>query len=402
MNPLNKLLKSRRNVIASHLYWGALSIRLELKEDPGCKTAWTDGIYIGYEPKFILESPETTCDFLIAHEVMHVKFDHINIPEGYDFEVWNYSCDHVVNLIANDVGFVVPYGALMDKRFAGMSAHQVYDILMKEKQGKQNQQQQGQQSQQQQGQQSQQRQQQGTGQGKDSKKNEQIGQVKRPTNKDGSIMSESEKNELKRSWQQSMVQAQTIARKAGEMSRDMEKILSEILSPRPDASEYIRKFVDELSQTDISWKRLNKRYLCQDLFLPTAYSKDLGHIVVAIDTSGSLYMDQDALKLIAGNLDLIMDSYEGVSMTVLYCDYSIRGTQELSREDMPISLEAKGGGGTKFNPVFEYLEEENIVPTCLLYFTDGRVKNYPDSPFYPVLWVGSEDFEPPFGDFVRM
>ena len=60
-----------------------------------------------------------------------------------------------------------------------------------------------------------------------------------------------------------------------------------------------------------------------------------------------------------------------------------------------------GGGGTSFVPVFEWLEDQDITPEVLIYFTDGMGQYPLDEPNYPVIWVVTEDTNVPFGDMIK-
>jgi predicted metal-dependent peptidase len=57
----------------------------------------------------------------------------------------------------------------------------------------------------------------------------------------------------------------------------------------------------------------------------------------------------------------------------------------------------KGGGGTDYRPVFDYIEANLPMNTMLLYFTDGDgwFPKYP--PSYEVLWALSRTAKVPFG-----
>ena len=50
-----------------------------------------------------------------------------------------------------------------------------------------------------------------------------------------------------------------------------------------------------------------------------------------------------------------------------------------------------GGGGTRFEPVFDHIaaDTEHDTPECLIYLTDG-LGSFPDrEPDYPVLWASN-------------
>lgn len=62
-----------------------------------------------------------------------------------------------------------------------------------------------------------------------------------------------------------------------------------------------------------------------------------------------------------------------------------------------------GGGGTAFNPVFNWVDYHDITPSALIYFTDGESSVGPDTwfgddfnvPDYPVFWMTS-NLDPEF------
>jgi predicted metal-dependent peptidase len=64
-------------------------------------------------------------------------------------------------------------------------------------------------------------------------------------------------------------------------------------------------------------------------------------------------------------------------------------------------MNAHGRGGTRFTPVFDYVEEHDLQPDALVYFTDLGCSDYPDDPGYPVIWAATERAtKPPFGDVI--
>jgi predicted metal-dependent peptidase len=86
---------------------------------------------------------------------------------------------------------------------------------------------------------------------------------------------------------------------------------------------------------------------------------------------------------------------------VVYCDAAVQSFQEFG-PSKPIELEPKGGGGTDFRPVFEWVNENQIAPVCLIYLTDLCCHSYPAIPEYPVLWVTDSRRTAPFGQTVRI
>ena len=48
-----KMVKARAGLILDRPFYGAPALKLSLKSDPGCKTAWTDGKTLNFDPSYI-------------------------------------------------------------------------------------------------------------------------------------------------------------------------------------------------------------------------------------------------------------------------------------------------------------------------------------------------------------
>ena len=79
---------------------------------------------------------------------------------------------------------------------------------------------------------------------------------------------------------------------------------------------------------------------------------------------------------------------------------------QLVEDGLVVVIEAHGGGGTDFRPVFQMIEDEGIVPEIVIFLTDCY-GNFPDDePPYPTIWASIIDpahlgyYLPPFGDVI--
>jgi predicted metal-dependent peptidase len=70
--------------------------------------------------------------------------------------------------------------------------------------------------------------------------------------------------------------------------------------------------------------------------------------------------------------------------------------------DYPITVEAKGRGGTMFAPVFDWIAEQEFTPACVVYFTDLDCSHFGDEPACPVLWATVAGGEAPFGEVINV
>lgn len=180
----------------------------------------------------------------------------------------------------------------------------------------------------------------------------------------------------------------------------MARAIEDIVNPLVDWRAILRRFVSQSARSDYSWQRPNRRHVAEGLYLPSVRSEELGVIVVAVDTSGSI--DPTALEQFSSEIAAIMEECR-TTLSVFYCDSAIEGRQNYEPGE-EVKLQPVGGGGTDFRPVFDAIEAEGMTPACLIYLTDldGR---FPDcEPWYPVIWacVNARRDDVPFGEKVRM
>ncbi|MPN31406.1 hypothetical protein SDC9_178880 [bioreactor metagenome] len=109
----------------------------------------------------------------------------------------------------------------------------------------------------------------------------------------------------------------------------------------------------------------------------------IAKITVAIDISGSISDEefQQAMKEVLS----IVKNYNH-EITILECDTEIRRSYKIKSIKDTKEREVTGGG-TKFSPVFQYVNGTDT--NILIYFTDGkgeeRLKALPKS--YSTLWI---------------
>ncbi len=102
-------------------------------------------------------------------------------------------------------------------------------------------------------------------------------------------------------------------------------------------------------------------------------------MLLAIDTSGSV--NDNELKEFFNEIDHIHKT--GSDITVIQCDTAISNiaTYKPNHE-----IKIYGRGGTSFQPVIDYYNENIHKFTSLVYFTDGEAWA-PDNVRGRVLWV---------------
>lgn len=391
-----KMTKARVGLVLDQPFFGSLALRMTMREDPTCQTAWTDGREIGYNPKFINTLSLNQCKGLLAHEVMHVAVGHNLRRQAREHRKWNVAGDYAINGILENSKIELPAGGLVNHAFDAESAESIYNKIPDPPP------QNGGSGKGQKGSGSGQSQQGGQGdsdQGQGSDPGG-CGEVRDMKNPDGSTLSPAQVEQQAGEQKVAVAQAAQQAKSMGNMPADLARLVEEIVEPKINWREVLRRFVDQCAKNDYRWFPPNRRHVHNGVYLPSVKSEQLPPVVIAVDTS--LSIGKEELNQFASEISCILADYH-TSCTVLYCDTRIGNVEEFSTEDLPLTLHPKGGGGTDFRPPFRYVEETNLTPSCLIYLTDMGGKFPTEEPAYPVLWVSSQkDETAPFGEVVEL
>jgi predicted metal-dependent peptidase len=404
-------------------FFGTLSLRLKLISGT-LPTMATDGSRIVYNPAFVDELKPAELEGTLAHEVLHCALGHQCRRGERDPALWNEAADFAINPILIGNGFVLPAGALIDPTFNNLCAEEIYARLLRrtsEGNGAAEPPQQQtnagggmatgpqgthgaapsnpkpdashQPVSDQRGRTT------GEAAGPTSTRPGGFGEVWDAADEHGHTASPAEKCRQEHEWDIAAEQAQRSAKAWGHEPAGIERPLSENRQSMQDWRAILRDFVAATTPSDYRWTPPNRRYIASGLYLPSVERKGVGEIVIAVDTSGSI--GKLELQQFAGEISAISGEAQPEVIHVVYCDAVVQSAQEF-RPSEPVQLEPKGGGGTDFCPVFEWVTERDLAPACLIYLTDLCCHSYPDPPEYPVLWVTDSRRTAPFGETIRI
>lgn len=174
--------------------------------------------------------------------------------------------------------------------------------------------------------------------------------------------------------------ADQVEKSRGTIPGEFQEILKRINTveePKFDWKSYLRRFAGGSTQmfTKKTRRKYNKRY--EDN--PGLKIKPKRHILFAVDTSGSVSTKE--LQECYGELHHIHKT--GTEITIIQCDTAISYIGKFNYRDEPV---IHGRGGTSFQPVIDYYNENLHKYTCLMYFTDGEAPN-PTPARGRMLWV---------------
>lgn len=342
--------------------------------DDNIPTAATNGRDERYGREFVKRLKDTELNFVVAHEASHKMYRHLTTWKKLhdeDHRLANNACDYVINLMLKDLdpeGRIIqmpkwdkdipaakvkkgdPMG-LIDERFRGMNTKQVFDIL------KQEQEESGEGGE-------------GDGEGEPMDFHDWA---------DAQGMSEEEKKQLAREIDQAIRQGQMAAQKvAGKGNGGLDRELAELMAPKVDWREVLREFVKATCRAKdaSSWRRVNRRFLSTGTYMPSLIGEKVGHLVIGVDTSGSIGGPELAEFL--SEVKGIAEEVSPEVVDLLYWDCEVAGHETYEANNVSSivqSTKPRGGGGTSPSCVSEYLKEKKIEPECVIILTDGYVGN---------------------------
>jgi predicted metal-dependent peptidase len=370
---------------ARSAFLATLALRLVPGVDWVVPTLATNGRCLGLNPDFVNGLAADELVGCVAHEVLHNALGHHARRGHRNPQRWNVACDLAINPILLDAGFTLPASRLLpgDGAYsdlpAGKSAEEYYELLPEPP---------------------------GRGIPQEGRPNADDGGDQSPSGDTdpggcGAVVdpaggSPAEVRRSEAEWREAVAQAEQVARRRGALPAGLARSVETALHAHVDWWEVLRSFVSTCAHNDYTWSPPNRRFVQAALYLPSLRSEELGEVILAVDTSGSIGARE--LARFAAEAQAILESFD-CTLTVLYHDVEVQQVQHWNSSDGPLKLEPVGGGGTSHVCVFEWVATHADSPACVVCLTDLYTE-FPDpAPLAPVLWavVGTNPSPPPFG-----
>ena len=300
--------------------------------------------------------------FLLAHEAMHYMLAH-GLRRGHrDPQAWNVAADKVINdtLIDAGVGDFIDGGGTLDGA-REMAAESLYDENDD-----------------------------GDGEGPGGLGND-IGD---PTDADGQPLDDATIHQLEAEAKIDAIQSAKAAKAVGKLPASIERIIEELVNVTTPWYDILERFMAGKIKDGYSWNRPNRRFIARNIYIPgTDYVPKMGPVVIGVDTSGSIGPDE--IAMFNGHINRIIDTCNPEVVHVVYCDYDVAGVDEYTPQDFPVTIQCKGGGGTSFKPVFDWIDNNAIEPECVVYLTDGYGDQSEFTTNHETVWLttGTEAFD---------
>jgi predicted metal-dependent peptidase len=362
-----------------HPFFGTLALYAEFVVSNRSQTASTDGRVIWLNPSFIKKLDRKALCGLVVHELLHVALRHTGRRLQRDPHLWNIAADIVVNgMIRSDTEYSLPSGGVEMVKLSHLSVDDVYEQLL-------------------------------SGRYKlpeislldlviDETDSESGGGTST-----GNFRIRSEA-ELDRHWSSALQQASAVARRMGRgfgnVGLSAVREFDQILAPPLNWCELLWNYV---VTTPYDFEGFDRRFIHRKLYLEDVVAESV-EVAICVDTSGSIGSAE--LGAFMGEIQGILDAYPQIRGMLFFADAELYGPYEFSKDAaMP---EALGGGGTAFEPFFDWvaLQERGGTLPLSIYFTDGYGSFPRVPPESPVLWVvmtgGLESTGFPFGEVARI
>ncbi len=410
-----KLSAARTKLILDRPFLGALVLRLPLIEaDPGwCKTTATDARALYYNADYFDRLTLDQAQFALAHEALHCALSHFARRQHRDRHRWDVACDLAINPLLVEEGLTPVQDALIIEEYKGMTAEEIYPCLDEAESmqphddhvydegssdsggsagsgGNRSEGGAGNSSEQQQEQKG------GGGEPQQQQQNKPGGEGGAPKPQP---LSHEERERLSVQWRQRMAGAAQQALQAGKMGGALARLIDHLLQPQLPWRMLLAKYMSATARDDYNYSRPSRRE--GEAIFPSLRSTEVD-VVVALDTSGSVG-DKEMAEFLS-EVDAIKGQVRA-RVTLHACDAELAEDGPWVYEpweEFKMPREFKGGGGTSFMPVFDWLEREGRRPDLLVYFTDADGEFPRLEPNFPVIWLVKGKARVPWGQRIQL
>ena len=350
-------------------------------------TAVTDGVNVKYGRAFVDSLNDKQLAFLILHETMHKAYRHLTVWDKLykkDPMLANMACDFVINLQIKDYDpddLVVEMPTdengkvlgCIDEKYRGMDAAQVFAELQKNPppigDG-------------------------GDGEGAGFDEHE-WGKASEVTPEEAEKIAKEIDNALRQG-----------ALLAGKMNGEISTEIRELLNPKVNWRDALRDLIKTIAKgrDDSSWRKYNRRFVGSDIYMPTPISIKLGRIVLAQDTSGSVY--GEPLVQFMSEVNSITQETTPEAIDLLYWDTEVASHEVYEGHEVTnlvATTKPRGGGGTSPECIPAYIREKGMTPDCVIVLTDGEFYRNEAGDWNgvdcPIIWaiIGNKNFTAPRG-----
>lgn len=407
-----KISRSRIYLQRQNPFFAYLSLQLKPIEAKVPTMAVDIDGNLYYNPDFVNKLNDDEMCGVLIHEIMHEVLLHLTRGEKFNRQIGNISADICCNEILKDNNFTLPDGCIWSnserevtilghiiKKANERTFEDIYWELFKSvkkqidkavKNGKVKVVQEGEEG----------------GEGIDisdfgdyeidGSSNDGKGKIKsidgHIRGKKGKELSEEEKRTKEKEWLGKVMEAHTIAKMRGEVPEGIERLVGQLHQSKVNWKNLLLRYVQSYIPSNYNYAKPNKKSISSGFYMPDI-ERECIDIVIATDTSGSI--GQDELVDFVSEIIGLGRAYRGkIKMTLLSCDAEVNEVYKVENGDVERikkNVKMKGGGGTAFLPVIEWVKKNKRDAKLLLYLTDGYGEKIEKPKGFDIIWVLSKN-----------
>ena len=396
---LDRIIVARVGLLLKHPFFGNMATRLRIQAaDDWIPTAAVDGRNLYFNTQFFNAMDNKEIEFVIAHEILHCVFDHLERrtwqDRNLDPMISNIAQDYIVNniLVRDNIGTKPKLvDCFQDFKYEDWTSEEVYDDLFEkydnqelealgelldehldwtEGDGEKNK----------------------GGKGDDGESGEAKG---RPS------YSKEELKKIRDEIKENMITAAQSAG-AGNIPKGVDRLIKDLTEPKINWRELLRQQIQSTIKSDYTFMRPSRKGWHTGAVLPGMNFEDTIDIAIGIDMSGSIgdHQARDFLSEVKG----IMDEYKDFAIKLWCFDTAVYNEQDFTADNGTdlLDYEILGGGGTDFDANWTYMRENDIQPKKFIMFTDGYPwGSWGDEDYCETVFIihsnHNKDLQAPFG-----
>lgn len=372
------LQKAKSQLTIKHPYFGMLASRLRSERSDKVSSYASDGKRFLYDDAFIARRSIEELMFILTNAVMHHVLAHQQRRLERKGSLWQLATDYAINDILHKDGLRIPQGANYDEAYSGMYAEEIYALLKEEYYA-----------------------------GIDDVFDTETSELTTPglpaeldeTQDDAGAFGDLREiadgldPQTESEWDYAASLSQEAAQRKSAMPSGLDRLAKMVKANDVDWRFELYNAINRHMRDNYAFMPPNKKHIHRGFVLPSLTSDTLS-LCVAVDTSGSI--DDALLGAFMAEFKTIMTNFPSVKIELLIADAKIHGHYTFQGGER-LDFALKGGGGTDYRPVFEYIDANLPMNTMLLYFTDGDGWFPKIPPSYEVLWALSRKTKVPFG-----
>ncbi len=374
----DKISQAKAKLLLEYPYFGTVASRLELIPNDDIESFKSDGTKLEYNSDFFNEIELSEMEFVFANGAMHASLLHDNRKNNRSGWLWQLATDYAINDMLVENGLDRPHQAHYSKRFSGLYAEQIYaelkdDILRDELEYE-------------------------ADDLDDVQNNDNEQKQERDTQKISH--DETLQEQLFEEFAKSVLEAEI---QKDELPQSIERFFDIEIAGTIDWRNELKVAIERFHKDDYTLLPPSKKFLYMGIYLPSCVSETF-RLVIAVDSSGSI--DESLLRTFLNEIDFLMLSVQNYQIDLLVCDEKIQAHTVFYKGETLASFfgqtKVKGGGGTDFRTVFEFVATELSDTKLLLYFTDLEGIFPQNEPNYSVKWVSEKKGDIPFGELLLL